>query len=253
MTATFLDKAGAAAATMLAMGGVLAVIALMGRVPLRLEVAGTKLDATYPLDKAFQAGKDSGEQAGLERALRKIEDAQEEGKDIANIDRELRESVRRIIETHLPVDAQDDIAEGSNSTTDVAEGYSGPAACRAAGITYRQLDYWARTGLVEPSVVISDSMSRRYSATDVVLLRVTKELLDTGVSLQYIRSAIDLLRERDLRELAQITLLSDGEGVFMATSPDQVVKLVEGGRGMYGINLARSVSEVQRALDGGGV
>jgi predicted site-specific integrase-resolvase len=31
-------------------------------------------------------------------------------------------------------------------------GYRGATACSAAGISYRQLDYWARTGLVEPSI-----------------------------------------------------------------------------------------------------
>ena len=68
-------------------------------------------------------------------------------------------------------------------------GYRGPTACSAAGITYRQLDYWARTGLVEPSVrpAHGSGSQRLYSFRDILLLKVVKRLLDTGVSLQNIR------------------------------------------------------------------
>jgi hypothetical protein len=64
-------------------------------------------------------------------------------------------------------------------------GYRGPTACRAAGITYRQLDYWARTGLVEPSVrsATGSGTQRLYGFRDILVLKVVKRLLDTGVSL----------------------------------------------------------------------
>ncbi|HYJ75733.1 MAG TPA: MerR family transcriptional regulator, partial [Kineosporiaceae bacterium] len=77
-------------------------------------------------------------------------------------------------------------------------GYRGPIACRAAGITYRQLDYWARTGLVEPSVrpATGSGTQRLYSFRDILVLKVVKRLLDTGVSLQQIRVAVTHLRER---------------------------------------------------------
>ena len=63
-------------------------------------------------------------------------------------------------------------------------GYRGPTACAAAGITYRQLDYWARTGLVEPSVrpAHGSGTQRLYSFRDVVVLKIVKRFLDTGVS-----------------------------------------------------------------------
>ena len=71
-------------------------------------------------------------------------------------------------------------------------GYRGPTACSAAGITYRQLDYWARTGLVEPSVRAAhgSGSQRLYSFRDILVLKVVKRLLDTGISLQQIRAAV---------------------------------------------------------------
>ena len=71
-------------------------------------------------------------------------------------------------------------------------GYRGPTACNAAGITYRQLDYWARTGLVEPSVrsATGSGSQRLYSFRDILILKVIKRLLDAGISLQQIRTAV---------------------------------------------------------------
>ena len=114
---------------------------------------------------------------------------------------------------------------------DTTTGYRGPTACRAAGITYRQLDYWARTGLVEPSVrpATGSGTQRLYSFRDILVLKVVKRLLDTGVSLQQIRSAVSHLRERGVEDLAQITLMSDGASVYECTSTDEVIDLVQGG------------------------
>src|SRR5438874_10918026 len=94
-------------------------------------------------------------------------------------------------------------------------GYRGVMACHAAGITYRQLDYWARTGLVVPSVrgASGSGSQRLYSFKDVLVLKVVKRLLDAGVSLQNIRLAVDHLRARGIRDLAGITMLSDGTTV----------------------------------------
>ena len=75
-------------------------------------------------------------------------------------------------------------------------GYRGPTACAAAGITYRQLDYWARTDLVVPTVrsATGSGTQRLYSFKDILVLKVVKRLLDTGVSLHNIRRAVDALR-----------------------------------------------------------
>jgi DNA-binding transcriptional MerR regulator len=133
---------------------------------------------------------------------------------------------------------------------DTETGYRGPTACRAAGITYRQLDYWARTGLVEPSVrpASGSGTQRLYSFRDILVLKVVKRLLDTGVSLQQIRAAVRHLHERGVDDLAQITLMSDGASVYECTSADEVIDLVQGGQGVFGIAVGRVWREVEGTL-----
>src|SRR6478736_8176933 len=93
--------------------------------------------------------------------------------------------------------------EAAVTTLPADVGYRGPTACSAAGITYRQLDYWARTGLVEPSIrpAHGSGTQRLYSFRDVVVLKIVKRLLDTGVSLQNIRTTGQHLRERGFQDL----------------------------------------------------
>ena len=133
---------------------------------------------------------------------------------------------------------------------DQSLGYRGPVACKAAGITYRQLDYWARTGLVEPSVrhAAGSGSQRLYSFRDILVLKIVKRLLDTGVSLQQIRTAIRSLTNRGVADLAQITLMSDGASVYECTSTDEVVDLVQGGQGVFGIAVGRVWREVEGTL-----
>ncbi len=130
------------------------------------------------------------------------------------------------------------------------EGYRGPTACAAAGITYRQLDYWARTGLVEPSVrpAHGSGSQRLYGFRDILVLKVVKRLLDTGISLQQIRAAVQHLRHHGAVDLAQVTLMSDGVSVYECTSPDEVVDLLQGGQGVFGIALGRVWREVEGTL-----
>ena len=129
-------------------------------------------------------------------------------------------------------------------------GYRGPTACAAAGITYRQLDYWARTALVEPSVRAAhgSGSQRLYSFRDILVLKVVKRLLDTGISLQQIRAAVDHLRDRGPADLARLTLMSDGVTVYECTSADEVVDLLAGGQGVFGIALGRIWQEVDGTL-----
>ncbi len=129
-------------------------------------------------------------------------------------------------------------------------GYRGPTVCSAAGITYRQLDYWARTGLVEPSIrgASGSGTQRLYSFRDVLVLKIVKRLLDTGVSLQQIRTAVQHLRARGTDDLATITLMSDGASVYECTSADEVIDLVQGGQGVFGIAVGRVWREVEGSL-----
>jgi DNA-binding transcriptional MerR regulator len=129
-------------------------------------------------------------------------------------------------------------------------GYRGPTACAAAGITYRQLDYWARTALVEPSVRAAhgSGSQRLYSFRDILVLKVVKRLLDTGISLQQIRAAVNHLRDRGTEDLARLTLMSDGVSVYECASADEVVDLLAGGQGVFGIALGRIWQEVDGTL-----
>ncbi len=129
-------------------------------------------------------------------------------------------------------------------------GYRGPTAAAAAGITYRQLDYWARTGFLEPSVrpASGSGTQRLYGFRDILVLKVVKRLLDAGISLQQIRQAVSYLRDRGTTDLAQVTLMSDGVSVYECTSPDEVVDLLQGGQGVFGIALGQVWREVDASL-----
>ena len=140
--------------------------------------------------------------------------------------------------------------DGLDPVPDDLVGYRGPTACNAAGITYRQLDYWARTGLVVPSVrsAAGSGTQRLYSFKDILVLKVVKRLLDTGVSLQNIRTAVEHLRARGVQDLARITLLSDGTTVYECTSAEEVVDLLAGGQGVFGIAVSGALRELHGSL-----
>jgi DNA-binding transcriptional MerR regulator len=140
--------------------------------------------------------------------------------------------------------------DGLDPVPDEFVGYRGTTACSAAGITYRQLDYWARTSLVVPSVrSASGSGSQRlYSFKDILVLKVVKRLLDTGVSLHNIRTAVEHLRARGVEDLAELTLLSDGTTVYECTSPEEVVDLLAGGQGVFGIAVSGALRELHGSL-----
>ncbi len=129
-------------------------------------------------------------------------------------------------------------------------GYRGPTACNAAGITYRQLDYWARTGLVEPSVrgATGSGTQRLYSFRDILLLKIIKRLLDAGISLQQIRQAVTHLRARGTDDLTRVTLMSDGASVYECTSNDEVIDLLQGGQGVFGIAIGGVWREIEGSL-----
>jgi len=129
-------------------------------------------------------------------------------------------------------------------------GYKGTVAAKAAGITYRQLDYWARTQLVEPTVrgAAGSGSQRLYGFRDILVLKLVKRLLDTGISLQQIRVAVNQLRESGVTDLAETTLMSDGASVYLCTSNDEVIDLVSQGQGVFGIAVGRVLREVEASL-----
>ena len=116
-------------------------------------------------------------------------------------------------------------------------GFRGPQVCSIVGITYRQLDYWARTDLVRPSITDAkgSGTQRTYSFQDLVRLKVVKSLLDAGVKLQTARQAIDYLRDRLGGDLATASLVLDGSRSVLALTGDDIVDLVRHGQGVLNI------------------
>ena len=145
---------------------------------------------------------------------------------------------------------QDVLFEGDFSPMPEDIGFRGPVACSAAGITYRQLDYWARTGLVVPEVrgAEGSGTQRLYSFRDILMLKVVKRLLDAGISLQQIRTAIEHLRARGVEDLSSVTLMSDGVSVYEAISDSEIIDLVHGGQGIFAIALGRVWHDLEGSL-----
>ena len=131
-----------------------------------------------------------------------------------------------------------------------AEGFRGPQVCKIVGITYRQLDYWARTGLLRPSLADAkgSGSQRLYSYGDIVELKVIKQLLDAGINLKQARKAIECLRSGG-EDLKSASLVLAGEGSVLAQTNEVVIDLLKGGQGVFNIvPLAGVVNEVEAAI-----
>ena len=130
------------------------------------------------------------------------------------------------------------------------EGFGGPQVCAIVGISYRQLDYWARTDLVRPSLADArgSGTQRRYSYRDLVRLKVIKSLLDAGVKLQTARRAIEYLRE-DTASWETASLVLDGSDSVLARDGDDLVDLVRRGQGVLNIGpLGHVVEELDARI-----
>jgi DNA-binding transcriptional MerR regulator len=142
-------------------------------------------------------------------------------------------------------------ATSDEANNDATGGYRGPQVCKIVGITYRQLDYWARTDLVRPSVCDANGSGtqRLYSYRDLVELKVVKRLLDAGISLQSARKAIEYLRTQLGADLASAHLVIDGANTVLAQTDDQIVDLLRAGQGVLNVvALGPVVSDLEAEL-----
>ena len=142
-------------------------------------------------------------------------------------------------------------APGAGGSGGGEVGFRGPQVCTRVGITYRQLDYWARTGLLRPSLADArgSGSQRLYSYRDLIELKVVKHLLDAGVSLRRARKAIECLRSNLGGEVASASLVLAGTDSLLAHSDGEVVDLLRGGQGVLNIvPLAPVVGELQAAI-----
>ena len=136
---------------------------------------------------------------------------------------------------------------------DTDHGYRGPLVCKIVGITYRQLDYWARTDLVRPSICDANGSGtqRLYSYRDLVELKVVKRLLDANISLQAARKAIEYLRDQLGTDLASAHLVLDGGSNVLVQTDDQIIDLLRNGQGVLNIvPLGPVVNDLAHELDG---
>ncbi len=131
-----------------------------------------------------------------------------------------------------------------------SDGYRVPEVCKLVGISYRQLDYWARTGLVTPSIRAAggSGTQRLYSFRDLVQLKVIKKLLDAGVSLQNVRKAVIYLRQHLGTEPSSVTLMSDGARIYACESEDEIIDLVKRGQGVFAIALDKVWDDLSSSL-----
>ncbi len=144
-------------------------------------------------------------------------------------------------------------AVGSDHLSPVAweDGFRGAQVCDLVGITYRQLDYWARTNLLRPSITdaTGSGSQRRYSYRDVLELKVIKRLLDAGLKLQQARQAVECLRGELGADLASAQLVLVGNHSVLAHSNGDIVDLLAGGQGVFNIlPLSGVVSELEAAI-----
>lgn len=129
-------------------------------------------------------------------------------------------------------------------------GFSRSTVMKAADITYRQLDYWARQGVVTPSIrsATGSGSQRRWSFTDILELKLIKKLLNTGVSLQQIRKALNYVRDELGRPLQDVFLVSDGTTIYARTSPDEIIDLLRGGQAVFAIAVGKVYEELQGTI-----
>lgn len=131
-------------------------------------------------------------------------------------------------------------------------GYRAPVACDVAEITYRQLDYWARTDLVEPSIRsgFGSGSQRLYCYHDLLFLRTVRRLLDCSLSVQSARAAIDVLRASDPADLDRLTLLTSGSDVYALVGAEQVAVLLQEGRPVFAVSMRALCEDVRSRLEG---
>ena len=132
----------------------------------------------------------------------------------------------------------------------MSDGFSGTQAAKVVGISYRQLDYWARTDLIRPSLsdAAGSGSRRRYSYKDLLELRVIKTLLDAGIKLESVREVFEFLREHVREEIASAHLVISGSSVVLARGEDLIDVLNKGQGVLNVLSLAGVKDEVDAQL-----
>jgi DNA-binding transcriptional MerR regulator len=117
------------------------------------------------------------------------------------------------------------------------QGFSGRRTAEIVGITYRQLDYWARTDLIRPTLAdaAGSGSRRRYSYQDLLELKVVKNLLDAGIRLEQVRQVFTYLREQLGEDIASVNLVISGQRSVLARTGDEIIDLIRNGQGVLNV------------------
>ena len=120
---------------------------------------------------------------------------------------------------------------------DDTTGFSGKATAAIVGITYRQLDYWARTDLVRPSLADAQGSGtrRRYSYRDLLELKAIKNLLDAGIKLESVRDAFQYLRDHLGEDVTTVNLVINGSRSVVVHTGEELIDLLKRGQGVLNI------------------
>jgi DNA-binding transcriptional MerR regulator len=123
------------------------------------------------------------------------------------------------------------------TVTEASEGYTGKKTAEIVGITYRQLDYWARTDLIRPSLTDASGSGsrRRYSYRDLLELKAVKTLMDAGIRLELVREVFTYLSENLDEDVTQVNLVISGNRSVMVRSGEEIVDLLRNGQGVLNI------------------
>jgi DNA-binding transcriptional MerR regulator len=133
----------------------------------------------------------------------------------------------------------------------VEAGFSGTRTAEIVGITYRQLDYWARTDLVRPSMADAKGSGtrRKYSYHDLLELKIIKQLLDAGIKLETVRDVFTNLRQHVGEDITSANIVIDGSAAVLARDDGELVDLVRTGQGVLNVlSLGRVAQEVDASI-----
>ena len=132
------------------------------------------------------------------------------------------------------------------------QGYTGPEVCKLTGITYRQLDHWTSTKLVEASIrnIKGSGFHRIYSFNDIVLVKLVKKLRSAGISLQKIRIALKNVNKILGKNsyISDVSIFSDGSSIYVLTDNDQMIDLLKKGQAVFGISLGPVHTETEAEI-----
>jgi DNA-binding transcriptional MerR regulator len=125
------------------------------------------------------------------------------------------------------------------------DGYSSKTTAEIVGVTYRQLDYWTRTGLVEPALgaATGSGSRRRYDYRNLLELRAVKTLLDAGIRLELVREVFSYLSEHLDEDVTQVNLVISGTRSVAVRSGDEIIDLLRQGQGVLNILPLAGVKE----------